>query len=103
MSLWFITRHPGAVDWALRQGLKVDHWLAHADIDQVQRGDTVAGTLPVHLAARVCERGAVYLHLSLDLPPHLRGQELTADQLTQAGARLQAYVVSPSRPSEACG
>lgn len=102
---YFLSRHPGAVEWASRQGLQVDHWLAHLDVAQVQAGDTVAGTLPIHLAAQVCERGGRYLHLSLDLPAELRGRELTADDLERVGARLEGYVVraeeaSPQRKSE---
>jgi CRISPR-associated protein Csx16 len=99
MTIWFISRHPGAVAWAARQGLAVDRWAAHLDPAQVQPGDTVIGTLPIHLAAQVCARGARYLHLSLDLPAGLRGRELGADELQQAGARLEAYVVSkPDKP-----
>jgi CRISPR-associated protein Csx16 len=98
MTTFFISRHPGAVEWARRQGLAVDCWLPHLDVEQVQAGDTVAGTLPIHLAAQVCDRGARYLHLSLDLPAELRGRELSADQLTLARARLESYAVSPGAP-----
>jgi CRISPR-associated protein Csx16 len=93
---FFLSRHPGAVDWARRQGLAVDHWLAHLDVAQVQPGDTVIGTLPIHLAAQVCARGGRYLHLSLDMPAELRGRELSADELERAGARLEGYSVLAS-------
>jgi CRISPR-associated protein Csx16 len=93
MSTWFVSRHPGAVAWVRGQGLHVHHWQQHLDITAVRTGDIVAGTLPMHLAAQVCARGAHYLHLSLDMPAHWRGQELDADQLTQAGARLERYIV----------
>lgn len=95
MTTWFISRHPGAIDWARHQGLAVDVWLPHLDVNQVQAGDTVAGTLPIQLAARVCERGARYLHLSLDLPAELRGRELSAQDLVAASARLEAFLVAP--------
>ncbi|WP_310460922.1 CRISPR-associated protein Csx16 [Sphaerotilus sp.] len=93
-ALFFISRHPGAVEWARRQGLAVDHWLTHLDPAAVRPGDTVAGTLPIHLAAQVCARGGRYLHLSLDLSAHLRGRELSAEELVQAGARLEPYTVA---------
>jgi CRISPR-associated protein Csx16 len=93
-TTFFISRHPGAVEWAHRQGLAVDHWLAHLDPAVVQPGDTVAGTLPIHLAAQVCARGGRYLHLSLDLPAHLRGRELSAQELNETGARLERYAVA---------
>ena len=86
---WFVTRHPGARAWAERQGFPIDHQTAHLQVEDVQSGDTVIGTLPVHLAAAVCERGARYLHLALDVPPELRGRELTADELEQCKARLE--------------
>ncbi len=89
--VWFVSRHPGAVEWAQRHGLRIDRFVPHLDPDAVASGDTVIGTLPVHLAARLCERGANYLHLSLDLPPAWRGRELTADELDAAGARLDAF------------
>ncbi len=88
-NTWFVTRHPGAIEWAERRGLQVDHQTDHLQVDEVRAGDTVIGTLPVHLAARVCARGARYLHLSLNLPPELRGRELSADDLERFGARLE--------------
>lgn len=93
MSTYFISRHPGALEWARGQGLAVDVWLPHLDIGLVQPGDTVAGTLPIQLAAQVCKRQASYLHLSVDLPAHLRGRELSAHELVLAGARLEAFTI----------
>lgn len=93
MTTYFVTRHPGAIEWARRQGLTVDRQIAHLDPSQLNPGDTVIGTLPVHLAAEVCARGGHYLHLSLDLPPEVRGQELSADQLVAYGARLESYLI----------
>jgi CRISPR-associated protein Csx16 len=97
MTTWFVSRHPGAVTWAARQGLAVDRWVPHLDVAAVQAGDIVAGTLPVQLAADVCERGARYLHLSIDVPAEARGQELDADDLERLGARLEGYAVSGPR------
>ena len=93
MTNWFVTRHPGAVEWAARKGLHIDRHVTHLDPDTVAPGDTVIGILPVHLVARLCVRGARYLHLSLDLPATARGRELSADELEAHGARLQAFIV----------
>lgn len=98
VSTWFISRHPGAIAWARRQGIAVDQQLAHLDPQQVAAGDTVIGTLPINLAAEVCARGADYHHLTLRLPPALRGTELDADQLEELGARLEAYLVERRNP-----
>lgn len=94
MTTWFITRHPGAIDWARAQQLQIDHFVSHLDPVLVQAGDTVMGSLPVHLAAGICERGARYLHLSLDLPAELRGRELSVQQLHQFSARLRPFQVT---------
>lgn len=93
MTTWFVTRHPGAIEWARRKGLAVDRQINHLDPACVEVGDTVIGVLPVNLAAGVCRKGARYIHLSVDLPAEVRGRELTADELDAFGARLEAYVV----------
>ena len=93
MTTFFISRHPGTLEWAEQQSLKIDRRIGHLDPAEISPGDTVAGTLPVHLAAGVCARGARYLHLALDLPAHARGRELTADELARFGARLERFVV----------
>lgn len=93
MATWFVSRHPGAVEWARRRGLWVDRQVSHLDPGAVNAGDTVIGTLPVHLAAEVCGRGARYLHLVLVVPPKARGRELDADEMERFGARLEAYRV----------
>lgn len=92
-SVWLVSRHAGAVEWAARQGLKVDHLVDHLEPQQVEAGDIVIGSLPVHLVAEVCQRGGRYMHLSIDLPAELRGMELSADQLEQCHARLEAFGV----------
>jgi CRISPR-associated protein Csx16 len=96
MTTWFVSRHPGAVDWARQQGLAVNRWVPHLNPQEVQPGDVVAGTLPVHLAAQICARGAQYLHLILDLPPHARGRELRAEELQVYGARFVSYIIHPA-------
>lgn len=93
MPTYFITRHPGAVAWARQQGITVDRQITHLDIGLIQPGDTVIGSLPVNLAADVCNIGAAYIHLSLNLPEQWRGQELSAAQMAECGARLERYEI----------
>ena len=96
MATYFISRHPGAIEWAAGQAsMAIDPFLPHLDLPQVQPGDTVIGSLPVNLAAQVCTAGATYRHLSLDLPAELRGRELSAGDLQRMGARLTPFVVRP--------
>jgi len=93
---WFVTRHPGARQWLCLQGMEADEICVHLNTDDVQPGDTVIGSLPVHLAAAVCERGARYINLSLDMPQELRGKEMTVDDMIRCHARLEEFqVLSP--------
>lgn len=94
MTTFFITRHAGAIEWAARQGIVTDRQVMHLDTADVSAGDTVIGSLPVHLAAEICQRGARYFNLSLDLPAHARGKELSADELDAYNARLEAFEIS---------
>lgn len=96
MTTYFITRHPGAIEWAARKGLQVEVQLTHLDPALIQPGDTVIGTLPVNLAAQVCARGGRFFNLSLNLTSEARGRELSADELERYGARLEEFTVVPS-------
>lgn len=93
MTIWLVTRHPGAVEWAARHGIQWDKHVAHLDPREIAAGDTVIGSLPINLAAEICNRGARYFNLSLNLPAHLRGRELDAATLTACEARLEEYIV----------
>ncbi|MCW9710126.1 CRISPR-associated protein Csx16 [Avibacterium sp. 21-586] len=91
MAVWFISRHQGAIDWIQQQGIHIDHFIEHLDLDAIQAGDTVIGTLPIHLAAQVCEKEAAFYFLSVNVRFEQRGTELTAEELTAQGARLIPY------------
>ena len=93
MSSYFISRHSGALAWAAEEGMHIDQLIEHLDPAIIQPGDTLIGSLPVNLAADVCARGGRYLHLSLDLPPDLRGRELSVEQMRACGARVEEYQV----------
>jgi len=98
-----VTRHAGAVEWLQRhprwtQGRwpraeLVSHLSLEAS-DRLRPGDRVVGTLPVNLAASVCQQGAAYWHLGFSrMPADARGAELTADDMDAYGATLRRYVV----------
>lgn len=93
MTTWFVTRHPGAVEWAARRGIAVDRLVAHPDIREVKAGDIVIGMLPVNPAAGVCARGARFFNLSLDVPPEAWRREFSADGLARFGARVEEFRV----------
>lgn len=100
MATYFVTRHAGAVAWAEEEGFKVDHWITHFDPSTVKPGDIVLGSLPVHLAAQVIDRGGRYFHLGLNLGPDDRGRELTATDMRRCGARLEEYEVKRVRAAD---
>lgn len=91
MTTWLVTRHPGTVQWMRHHGTPFDRHVTHLYLQDVQPGDTVIGTLPIHLAAQVCARGAHYWNLTLQLPEHTRGRELAAEELGQFHAALEQY------------
>ena len=93
MTTLLISRHPSAIAW-VKSKVRVDAVLTHLtdnDIANLTSEHTVIGTLPIHLAAVVCEKGAKFVYLSLDTPPELRGAELTVEQMDALGARLESY------------
>ena len=89
---YLITRHPGALEWMSQQIKEPTFHLDHlGSLSCIGRSDTVIGTLPVNLVAELCSQKVRYFHLEVDLPQHLRGQELTAQQLVELGAELVEY------------
>ncbi|MFC0322777.1 CRISPR-associated protein Csx16 [Gallibacterium melopsittaci] len=88
MTTWFISRHQGAIDWIKQQNIQIDRFEAHLDVAQIQAGDTVIGTLPVHLAAQVCEKEAKFIFLAVNVSEQQRGAELSAGELNQQGCQL---------------
>lgn len=103
MGNYIITRHCGAIEW-FRRHLAAStgpiQVLAHLDNVPFGPGDRVYGVLPLGLAADVCASGAELHVLTCDTPAHLRGRELTADELEQLGARLVRYEVREIRNAE---
>ncbi len=93
MTTFFVSRHQGAIDWALQQNLAIDTFVAHLDIDQVNAGDIVIGTLPIHLAAEVCAKGANFFFLTINISFMQRGVELSTQQLTAQNCKIQPFFV----------
>lgn len=94
MTVYLVSRHKGAVEWMNHMGHHYDEHLTHLDnYDQLSAGDTVVGSLPINLVADLAEHGVSYMHLSLYIPEYLRGIELSAEQLSQLDAKLEAYRV----------
>lgn len=89
-----VTRHPALVEYLIEIGLADEYTpvLEHAARNDLL-GQHVIGVLPLHLV--VLARSVVYV--PLDIPPELRGQELTLEQVRQyAGAPAEFAVHSES-------
>lgn len=99
MTIYFVTRHSGAKQWASHHSergllpLPIDRHVEHYDAEWTQPGDVVMGNLPLKDIAALQRRGGQFVALDLDVPPELRGQELTAAQMARLGARLTPFRV----------
>jgi len=89
---YFISRHAGAQDWALAQGIEAE-MVSHFDPSVVKDGDIVMGTLPVQMVAAVVASGARYLHLTMSIPAEMRGKEISSSMMNEMGASLQEFTV----------
>ncbi len=90
MPTYFVSRHSGAIVWAARHGVQAE-LISHLNPSMLIAGDTVLGTLPVHIVAELTARGVAYLHLEIDVPEVLRGQDLSAEDMARLGAKLVPY------------
>ena len=94
MSVYFVSRHAGAIEWIKQQTQwQIDQFVSHLDPAIIQANDVVLGTLPLHLAAEVCERGASFYFLTLPQQFSERGIEHSAESMWIAGAKLQRFHV----------
>lgn len=93
MTTWFISRHQGAIEWIKQQNIAIDRFETHLNVADIQQGDKVIGTLPIHLAAEICAVGAEFYFLAVNVKPEQRGTELTATELTQQDCTLQPFWV----------
>lgn len=93
MTIFFVSRHPGAVEWIRRRqfgGIVCPS----LNLNDVRPGDEVWGTLPMDVAAEVCRRGAVFRALVLPMKDQDRGRPLSADEMDAMGAALRTFHVT---------
>ncbi len=90
---YFVSRHNGAKEWAIKQGFAQVEMVSHFDPSVVSKGDVVIGTLPVNIISEVNRRGGDYHHLVLNLSESDRGRELSAEDMDRLGARLKRFRV----------
>ena len=93
MSVWFVSRHQGAIEWIQKQNVKIDQFVTHLDAKKVQNNDIVIGTLPIHLAAEICAKGAKFYFLTVNVTKEQRGKELTYQQLMEQNCSIQPFYI----------
>lgn len=93
MTTYFVSRHKDAILWAAEMQVKAEKIIRTDNLDPaiLREGDEVIGTLPVHMIAEVCARGARYFHLTMEIPAEYRGEELSAQQMKAFNARLLSF------------
>lgn len=94
MTVWFVSRHPGAVEWLKGSGIKVDRIADHISPDEVVAGDIVYGVLPLHIISDICEKGARFFALDFNMNLAQRGRDLTKSELDSLKCKLQEYKVT---------
>jgi CRISPR-associated protein Csx16 len=95
-NTWFISRHQGSIDWIKGQNIHIDKFAPHLDEKiALKPGDTIIGSLPVHIIANLNKGGVRFINLQIELPPELRGVELNARQINLLAPKLQEFRVMP--------
>jgi hypothetical protein len=89
-----VTRHPALVEYLVEAGYisASTEVVSHASEETVA-GKHVFGVLPLRLAALA----ASITEVPLDLPPQLRGVELTIEQVRQYAGKPTTYVVKETK------
>lgn len=97
-KIFIVTRHSGSVP-VISDMLSLDsepvvksHWTAE-DTDSLQPGDVVVGIMPIHIVAQICAKGGRFFNFTLNLPPELRGKELSREQIEDLNPQLQEFFV----------
>lgn len=86
--LWFVSRHPGVIDWLHEQGLRPCRVVEHLDVGEVEAGDTVIGVLPPALIAKLNARAVRCVQIVMNVGAGDRGRELSAAAMRARSAEL---------------
>jgi len=91
-----ISRHPAFVEYIKEQELVKDGKyivIPHATDDDVKNKDVITSGLPLHLAAMAKSVTVV----SLNLPPELRGKELTVADMKKYTTGIKTFIVEEAK------
>lgn len=93
-----ITRHAAVPNWLKQLGFEGDI-LTHLEEKSIVSGETYIGILPIPLIKKILDAGSEFILLSLpEVASGQRGQELSPDEMTAAGACLHRITVIGMEP-----
>ena len=86
-----VSRHKATIEWLrnekhFSEDIRV---LSHISSPDEIEGKIVIGNIPIHLAHYAKE----VWNVTIDLPPELRGSDLTYSQFLDCNPRMERYVV----------
>lgn len=98
MTTYIITRHPATITYLKEEfGYSTAIAVTHVDeefFSHLEKGDQVIGVLPAPLMARVCKiTKHPFTHFEINLPPELRGKELSVKDLKTLLPQLTKFMV----------
>lgn len=94
MTTYIVSRHDATTQWILNNlphGTTTAVHMKHFELQQVQKGDIVIGVLPIHIIAQITAIGAIFYSFEINTPFHLRGVELTLQQVENLSPKLVQY------------
>lgn len=92
-----VTKHSTTAEWLVGKLADNSTYEVVGDFkaDMVGEGDVVVGTLPIHLAHAVQEKGGKFYFLSINHATIAsRGKELTASDIEESGAKLMTFNIT---------
>jgi len=84
-----ISRHKATVEWIRERYDNIEKVLDHIKSPDDINGEIVIGNIPLHLAYKAKE----IWNVSIDLPPELRGKDLSREQFLKLNPRIEKYKV----------
>ena len=75
-----VSRHPATVN-LLKSRFPEAEVVSHMTEDNIPENALVIGNLPIEMIAKVLEKGNRFVSVVLNIPPEMRGKELSEEEL----------------------
>ena len=80
MKVVIVSRHPGTIN-LLKSKFPDAEIISHMTEDSIPENALVIGNLPIEMVAKVLEKGNRFVSVVLNIPPEMRGKELSEEEL----------------------